>query len=168
MCYGIVCLLHFCRSLDTVENRWFPFDRSAGTIIPNSSNKFKIAFEKLSLPHNRNVSNFHPVTLRPNSARSDNTYRPVSNVFFSDIFFFRSVRISSSVVRSRPIMSNAGDDPSAGGVFLVSAVGQIEKAHFPDFDDMYCKYSFVYGPDWEIVAVSIRHDAVGLESGQRP
>jgi len=45
---------------------------------------------------------------------------------------------------------------SDGGSFLVSAVGQIEKAHFPDFDDVYCKYAFVTGPDWEIVTVSVR------------
>lgn len=43
----------------------------------------------------------------------------------------------------------------ASGVFLVAAVGQIEKAHFPNFDNMYCKYTFVYGPDWEIVSVSV-------------
>jgi len=42
----------------------------------------------------------------------------------------------------------------SGGIFLVSTVGQIEKAHFPNFDNMYCKFSFVYGPDWEIVNVS--------------
>lgn len=44
----------------------------------------------------------------------------------------------------------------SGGAFLVSAVGQIEKAHFPDFDDMYCKYAFVHGSDWELVTVSTR------------
>lgn len=46
---------------------------------------------------------------------------------------------------------------TASGVFLVSTVGQIEKAHFPNFDNMYCKYAFVYGPDWEIVTVSVPH-----------
>ncbi|XP_050526209.1 B9 domain-containing protein 1-like [Daktulosphaira vitifoliae] len=46
---------------------------------------------------------------------------------------------------------------SDNGIFLISAVGQIEKAHFPDFDNMYCKYAFVYGPDWEIVT--------GMEEG---
>lgn len=46
------------------------------------------------------------------------------------------------------------DNDMTGGVFLVSAVGQIEKAQFPNYDNMYCKYVFVYGPDWEIVTVS--------------
>lgn len=47
------------------------------------------------------------------------------------------------------------DSEMASGVFLVSAIGQIEKAHFPNFDNMYCKYVFVCGPDWEIVTVSV-------------
>ena len=25
---------------------------------------------------------------------------------------------------------------------------------FPEFDDLYCNYSYVYGQDWEIVSVS--------------
>jgi len=48
----------------------------------------------------------------------------------------------------------SGSESTSGGVFLVSVVGQIEKAHFPNYDNMYCKYTFVYGPDWEIVTVS--------------
>jgi len=51
----------------------------------------------------------------------------------------------------------SGGESTAGGVFLVSVVGQIEKAHFPNYDNMYCKYTFVYGPDWEIVTVSAPH-----------
>lgn len=46
------------------------------------------------------------------------------------------------------------DNEMIDGVFLVAAIGQIEKAHFPNYDNMYCKYVFVYGPDWEIVSVS--------------
>lgn len=42
-------------------------------------------------------------------------------------------------------------------VFLVMVAGQIETGDFPDFDDVYCKYCFVYGPDWTITA--------GLEEG---
>lgn len=49
----------------------------------------------------------------------------------------------------------SGSESTTGGVFLVSVVGQIEKAHFPNYDNMYCKYTFVYGPDWEIVTVSV-------------
>lgn len=51
----------------------------------------------------------------------------------------------------------SGIENTAGGVFLVSVVGQIEKAHFPNYDNMYCKYAFVYGPDWEIVTVSAQY-----------
>ncbi|XP_065065456.1 B9 domain-containing protein 1-like [Rhopilema esculentum] len=35
-------------------------------------------------------------------------------------------------------------------VFLVMVSGQIETAWFPEFDELYCKYSFVYGQDWVI------------------
>lgn len=67
-------------------------------------------------------------------------------------------------------------------VFLVMVSGQIESARvrsnllftkgylgfiknyfflfvcgfqFPEFDDLYCKYSFVYGQDWVVTSVSI-------------
>ncbi|XP_057673397.1 B9 domain-containing protein 1 isoform X2 [Corythoichthys intestinalis] len=33
-------------------------------------------------------------------------------------------------------------------VFLLSVNGQIEGANFPCYDDLYCKYCFVYGQDW--------------------
>ncbi|KAH0632049.1 hypothetical protein JD844_020079 [Phrynosoma platyrhinos] len=33
-------------------------------------------------------------------------------------------------------------------VFLLMVNGQIESAQFPEFDDLYCKYCFVYGYDW--------------------
>ncbi|XP_049600864.1 B9 domain-containing protein 1 [Syngnathus scovelli] len=33
-------------------------------------------------------------------------------------------------------------------VFLLSVNGQIEGANFPSYDDLYCKYCFVYGQDW--------------------
>jgi len=51
----------------------------------------------------------------------------------------------------------SGSESTSGGVFLVSVVGQIEKGHFSNYDNMYCKYAFVYGPDWEIVT--------GIEEG---
>jgi len=51
----------------------------------------------------------------------------------------------------------SGSESTSGGVFLVSVVGQIEKGHFSNYDNMYCKYAFVYGPDWEIVTVSFPH-----------
>jgi len=56
----------------------------------------------------------------------------------------------------------SGSESTTGGVFLVSVVGQIEKAHFPNYDNMYCKYTFVYGPDWEIVTVSVPHFGGGI------
>ncbi|XP_037093921.1 B9 domain-containing protein 1-like, partial [Pollicipes pollicipes] len=36
--------------------------------------------------------------------------------------------------------------------FMVSVTGQIESASLADFDDVYCRYSFHHGPDWEMVA----------------
>ncbi|XP_007498026.1 B9 domain-containing protein 1 isoform X2 [Monodelphis domestica] len=33
-------------------------------------------------------------------------------------------------------------------VFLLMVNGQVESALFPEFDDLYCKYCFVYGQDW--------------------
>lgn len=42
-------------------------------------------------------------------------------------------------------------------VFLLMVSGQVESAEFPLFDDLYCKYSFVYGQDWVITS--------GLEEG---
>lgn len=45
--------------------------------------------------------------------------------------------------------------PESG--FLISVIGQIERADFPDFDNIYCKYCFVYGPDWELVSVNNYH-----------
>ncbi|XP_018620074.1 B9 domain-containing protein 1 isoform X1 [Scleropages formosus] len=39
----------------------------------------------------------------------------------------------------------ATNNPS---VFLVMINGQIEGANFPEYDDLYCKYCFVYGNDW--------------------
>ncbi|XP_073981580.1 B9 domain-containing protein 1 isoform X2 [Rhodnius prolixus] len=34
--------------------------------------------------------------------------------------------------------------------FVLSVVGQIESADFPEYDHVYCKYSFMYGQDWDI------------------
>ncbi|KAK3532502.1 hypothetical protein QTP86_018525 [Hemibagrus guttatus] len=42
-------------------------------------------------------------------------------------------------------------------VFLLMVNGQIETACFPEYDDLYCKYCFVYGHDWAPTA--------GLEEG---
>uniref|UniRef100_A0A4X1SZ76 B9 domain-containing protein 1 n=1 Tax=Sus scrofa TaxID=9823 RepID=A0A4X1SZ76_PIG len=42
-------------------------------------------------------------------------------------------------------------------VFLVMVNGQVESAQFPEYDDLYCKYCFVYGQDWAPTA--------GLEEG---
>jgi B9 domain-containing protein 1 len=43
---------------------------------------------------------------------------------------------------------------ASGGVFMLSVAGQIESAEFHEFDDIYCKYCFVYGPDWVVTSVS--------------
>ncbi|XP_077590173.1 B9 domain-containing protein 1 [Stigmatopora nigra] len=37
---------------------------------------------------------------------------------------------------------------SSPSVFLLSVNGQIEGANFPYYDNLYCKYCFVYGQDW--------------------
>lgn len=50
----------------------------------------------------------------------------------------------------------AGINPNPS-VFLLMASGQIESATFPDFDDLYCKFSFVHGQDWVVTS--------GLEEG---
>ncbi|XP_064317497.1 B9 domain-containing protein 1 [Phalacrocorax carbo] len=42
-------------------------------------------------------------------------------------------------------------------VFLLAVSGQIESGQFPGFDDLYCKFCFVYGQDWVPTA--------GLEEG---
>ncbi|XP_028417327.1 B9 domain-containing protein 1-like [Dendronephthya gigantea] len=42
-------------------------------------------------------------------------------------------------------------------VFLVMVSGQIEIARFPEFDELYCKYNFVYGQDWLVTS--------GIEEG---
>uniref|UniRef100_A0ABI8A1R9 B9 domain-containing protein 1 n=1 Tax=Felis catus TaxID=9685 RepID=A0ABI8A1R9_FELCA len=42
-------------------------------------------------------------------------------------------------------------------VFLLMVNGQVESAQFPEYDDLYCKYCFVYGQDWAPTA--------GLEEG---
>ncbi|KAJ3076201.1 B9 domain-containing protein 1 [Podochytrium sp. JEL0797] len=41
--------------------------------------------------------------------------------------------------------------------FSVSAIGQIESALYPTYDNLYCKYNFKYGPDWTVLS--------GLEDG---
>ncbi|XP_065846544.1 B9 domain-containing protein 1-like [Oscarella lobularis] len=46
---------------------------------------------------------------------------------------------------------------SGPSVFLLMVSGQIESAKFPEFDDLYCKYSFVHGQDWVVTS--------GLEEG---
>eukprot|EP00118_Oscarella_pearsei_P004942 m.21971 g.21971 ORF g.21971 m.21971 type:complete len:213 (+) comp28256_c0_seq2:23-661(+) len=46
---------------------------------------------------------------------------------------------------------------SRPSVFLLMVSGQIESAKFPEFDDLYCKYSFVFGQDWVVTS--------GLEEG---
>ncbi|KAJ7305999.1 hypothetical protein JRQ81_010365 [Phrynocephalus forsythii] len=42
----------------------------------------------------------------------------------------------------------AAASPSNPTVFLLMVNGQIESAQFPEFNDLYCKYCFVYGYDW--------------------
>ncbi|XP_051632843.1 B9 domain-containing protein 1 [Manacus candei] len=46
---------------------------------------------------------------------------------------------------------------AAPSVFLLAVSGEIESGQFPGFDDLYCKFCFVYGQDWVPTA--------GLEEG---
>ncbi|CAH1793689.1 unnamed protein product [Owenia fusiformis] len=46
---------------------------------------------------------------------------------------------------------------SSPSVFLLMVGGQIETGEFQEFDDIYCRYNFVYGQDWVITS--------GLEEG---
>ncbi|KAK6098066.1 hypothetical protein MT418_002132 [Batrachochytrium dendrobatidis] len=41
--------------------------------------------------------------------------------------------------------------------FVLVCSGQIESAHFPEYDNLYCKFSFLFGQDWSILS--------GLEEG---
>ncbi|XP_071976031.1 B9 domain-containing protein 1 isoform X1 [Engystomops pustulosus] len=51
-------------------------------------------------------------------------------------------------------------------VFLLNVNGQIESAEFPEFDDLYCKYCYVYGHDWAPTSVSTRRALTsGVEEG---
>uniref|UniRef100_A0A8C4QLT1 B9 domain-containing protein 1 n=1 Tax=Eptatretus burgeri TaxID=7764 RepID=A0A8C4QLT1_EPTBU len=47
--------------------------------------------------------------------------------------------------------------PSASTVFMLMISGQVESGLFPEFDDLYLKYCFVFGNDWAPTA--------GLEEG---
>ena len=38
--------------------------------------------------------------------------------------------------------------------FSVVCGGQIESVEFGGIDNLYCKYSFLFGPDWKILNVS--------------
>ncbi|XP_013862393.1 B9 domain-containing protein 1 isoform X2 [Austrofundulus limnaeus] len=46
---------------------------------------------------------------------------------------------------------------SSPSVFLLAVNGQIEGANFPEYDNLYCKYCYVYGHDWA--------PTTGLEEG---
>ncbi|OUC42798.1 hypothetical protein D917_10225 [Trichinella nativa] len=40
--------------------------------------------------------------------------------------------------------------------FLLMINGQIETAQFFNASDIYCKYCFVHGPDWNVLSVSCK------------
>ncbi|XP_035929391.1 B9 domain-containing protein 1 isoform X1 [Halichoerus grypus] len=55
-------------------------------------------------------------------------------------------------------------------VFLLMVNGQVESAQFPEYDDLYCKYCFVYGQDWAptalpLASVSRVDGGAGAEEG---
>ncbi|XP_036692045.1 B9 domain-containing protein 1 isoform X7 [Balaenoptera musculus] len=45
-------------------------------------------------------------------------------------------------------------------VFLLMVNGQVESAQFPEYDDLYCKYCFVYGQDWAPTAQMVKETAL--------
>jgi Ciliary basal body-associated, B9 protein len=47
-----------------------------------------------------------------------------------------------------------------GSHFVVSINGAIEAAEFPEYDELYCRYFFDYGPDWQVITVSFYHSIV--------
>lgn len=51
--------------------------------------------------------------------------------------------------------------------FVLSVVGQIESADFPEYDHVYCKYSFMYGQDWDITTVCIGSNSTILCTNQK-
>jgi hypothetical protein len=36
---------------------------------------------------------------------------------------------------------------------VLQCSGQIENCQFHDLDNLYCRYSFIQGPDWSIIGV---------------
>jgi len=36
--------------------------------------------------------------------------------------------------------------------FSLACLAQIESAYFPEYDNLYCKYSVVYGSDWTVIS----------------
>lgn len=39
--------------------------------------------------------------------------------------------------------------------YLICKLKYRKLFQFPDFDDIYCKYCFTFGPDWLVTSVSI-------------
>ena len=77
---------------------------------------------------------------------------------------------SSSILRPRSSLHSTvagGGGPgivagSANKCFLTSVTGSIESARIFGVNNIYCKYNYVYGPDWQITAVSITFIARGI------
>jgi hypothetical protein len=42
-------------------------------------------------------------------------------------------------------------------VFSISVTGQIESAHIPQHDHLYCKFGYHFGPDWTVLNVLYRN-----------
>ncbi|XP_003385464.1 PREDICTED: B9 domain-containing protein 1-like [Amphimedon queenslandica] len=43
---------------------------------------------------------------------------------------------------------------SKSNVFLLMVTGEIESAEFPEYDGLYCNFSFFYGQDWTVLSNS--------------
>eukprot|EP00117_Sycon_ciliatum_P030507 scpid71653/ scgid3011/ B9 domain-containing protein 1 len=65
--------------------------------------------------------------------------------------------VALSATANGTAVTSSVSSRQAADCFLLMAVGQIESAELPDHDNLYCRYSFVYGQDWAVAA--------GLEEG---
>ena len=56
-----------------------------------------------------------------------------------------------SLVKARLLTSSSLKAPDS---FHVCLTGRVETAEMFGVNDIYCKYSFIYGSDWQITSVS--------------
>src|SRR5690348_6600755 len=90
-------------------------------------------------------SEYSPVPHRGRRHSHDYSRPPSSSI---------AARPRSSIHAASTLLAGTGTGPSTK-YFLVSVTGRIESAKIFGVNNVYCKYNFVYGPDWQITAVRI-------------